>query len=46
MREYTELHDCLEDPTFKKVFNVFDVDGDGTVDKDELAQFIRDVSGM
>ena len=46
MRDYDELKDCLEDPTFKKVFGFFDVDGDGTVDKDELAKFIRDVSGM
>ena len=46
VRDYNMLRDCEEDPTFSKVFQHFDIDGDGTVDREELAKFIRDVSGM
>ena len=46
VRDYGVLQNCIDDPTFQKVFKVFDEDGDGSVDKDELAKFIRDVSGL
>ena len=46
VRNYKTLQDCIEDPTFQMVFKIFDVDGDGTVSREELMQFIRDVSGL
>jgi len=46
VRNYATLQECMDDPTFQMVFKVFDVDGDGTVSREELMQFIRDVSGL
>ena len=45
-RQYETIHDLREDPQFKYIFDQFDEDGSGTIAKEELADFIKKVSGL
>ena len=45
-RNYKTINDLKRDPEFQNVFAQFDEDGDGTIAKEELADFIKKVSGL
>ena len=36
----------LDDQTFEITFKEFDEDGSGTIEKDEMALFIRKIAGL
>lgn len=46
IRQYDRIEDLRNDENFIRCYNLFDKDNDGTISKDELGSFIREVSGL
>ena len=45
-RDYKSIDDLRADPKFQAVFDLFDEDGSGQIEKNELYEFIKKVSGL
>ena len=46
VRKYDDIEDLRKDDNFQRCFDEFDDDGSGTISKDELKDFIKQVSGL
>ena len=45
-RKYSDIEELRSDTNIQKCFEEFDDDGSGTISKDELKDFIKQVSGL